>query len=143
MSIGALLFSFQGRISRKPLWLAATAMFLVTLIVGLILVFAGAPERIDGLGGVSLLLVILYIPLTWIALTVGAKRLHDRGKSAWWLCLFYFVPGILDALAEFAGVMAIVLTGASLALSIWAMIELGFLRGTPGPNAYGADPLAA
>jgi hypothetical protein len=26
--------------------------------------------------------------------------------------------------------------------AIWALIELGLLRGTTGPNAYGNDPLA-
>jgi uncharacterized membrane protein YhaH (DUF805 family) len=29
----------------------------------------------------------------------------------------------------------------SLIISIWALVELGFLRGTPGPNQYGPDPL--
>jgi uncharacterized membrane protein YhaH (DUF805 family) len=27
------------------------------------------------------------------------------------------------------------------AISIWAFVELGFLRGTPGTNRYGPDPL--
>jgi uncharacterized membrane protein YhaH (DUF805 family) len=26
---------------------------------------------------------------------------------------------------------------------LWYLIECGFLRGTPGPNSYGPDPLAA
>jgi uncharacterized membrane protein YhaH (DUF805 family) len=30
---------------------------------------------------------------------------------------------------------------ASLAISIWGLVELGFLRGTVGPNQYGPDPL--
>jgi uncharacterized membrane protein YhaH (DUF805 family) len=30
---------------------------------------------------------------------------------------------------------------ASLAVSLWALVELGFLRGTAGPNRYGPDPL--
>jgi len=29
----------------------------------------------------------------------------------------------------------------SLALWVWAIVELGFLRGTKGPNRYGPDPL--
>jgi uncharacterized membrane protein YhaH (DUF805 family) len=31
----------------------------------------------------------------------------------------------------------------ALALSIWCLVELGFLRGTAGANAYGPDPLAS
>jgi len=29
----------------------------------------------------------------------------------------------------------------SFAISIWAIVVLGFLRGTRGPNRYGPDPL--
>jgi uncharacterized membrane protein YhaH (DUF805 family) len=29
------------------------------------------------------------------------------------------------------------------AIAIWALIEIGFLRGTKGPNNYGPDPLLA
>jgi uncharacterized membrane protein YhaH (DUF805 family) len=30
---------------------------------------------------------------------------------------------------------------AAAAIAIWGFVELGCLRGTPGPNRYGADPL--
>jgi uncharacterized membrane protein YhaH (DUF805 family) len=26
---------------------------------------------------------------------------------------------------------------------VWALVEIGFLRGTVGPNQYGPDPLEA
>ena len=32
---------------------------------------------------------------------------------------------------------------ATLVVSIWFLIELGFLRGTQGPNQYGPDPLGS
>jgi uncharacterized membrane protein YhaH (DUF805 family) len=35
----------------------------------------------------------------------------------------------------------LVLSLASLGISIWAIVVLGFLRGTRGPNRYGPDPL--
>ena len=48
----------------------------------------------------------------------------------------------------FAGGFAHPLTGpdhflAMLAVGIWALVELGCLRGTVGPNRHGPDPLAA
>jgi uncharacterized membrane protein YhaH (DUF805 family) len=55
------------------------------------------------------------------AIAVYAKRWHDRGKSGWWT-LIILVPAIG---------------------SIWLLVELGFLRGTPGANKYGPDPLGA
>ncbi|MEO1397450.1 MAG: hypothetical protein AAFU56_01120, partial [Pseudomonadota bacterium] len=34
-----------------------------------------------------------------------------------------------------------VVTAIGFGLSIWALVDLGFLRGTDGPNEYGEDPL--
>jgi len=52
------------------------------------------------------------------------------------------VPALLDGAGRTTG-SAVIFGLASLAVSIWAIVELGFLRGTPGPNQYGPDPLAA
>jgi uncharacterized membrane protein YhaH (DUF805 family) len=78
------------------------------------------------------------------ALAVSVKRLHDRNKRAWWLILFYLVPLVCNAAAYFVGQDdAVFLVAPSALLSLCAMVELGFLRGTAGSNAYGDDPLAA
>jgi uncharacterized membrane protein YhaH (DUF805 family) len=147
MSFGALLFSFHGRINRKPFWLTTIAIVvIISILVGLLIVFAGAAfltGDISALGGFALLIVIFYIPLLWISLALGAKRLHDRDKSAWWLLLFYLLPAVIGNAGPYAGGPEIVFTVASLAISLWALVELGFLRGTAGPNRYGRDPLAA
>ena len=67
-----------------------------------------------------LVILILFIPLIWVAFAIRAKRWHDRDKSGWMsLVLFILVVGPL-----------------------WALIENGFLEGTSGPNKYGNDPLA-
>jgi uncharacterized membrane protein YhaH (DUF805 family) len=142
MSLSQLLFSFQGRLNRKPYWM--TAIAITVLVIVLILLALGmVGEREFGAAiAVVALLVILYIPLIWIGLAVGAKRLHDRDKSAWWLLLFYAVPSVLSGATNRIDDMGIVLHLASFAITVWAIVELGFLRGTPGPNSYGPDPLA-
>ena len=88
-----------------------------------------------------IIIVLAYIPLLWIGLAISAKRLHDRNKSAWWLLLFYLVPAILQGIGEQIGTAGIILTLAGFGISIWALVEIGFLRGTVGPNQYGPDPL--
>jgi uncharacterized membrane protein YhaH (DUF805 family) len=62
---------------------------------------------------------VLYLAFTWPMIMVAIKRYHDRGKSGLWY---------LIALIPILG-------------TIWQIIELGFLRGVPGPNKYGPDPL--
>jgi uncharacterized membrane protein YhaH (DUF805 family) len=52
-------------------------------------------------------------------LCVYGKRWHDRDKSAWW---------ILIGLIPFIG-------------WIWVLVEVGFLKGTDGPNRFGEDPV--
>jgi uncharacterized membrane protein YhaH (DUF805 family) len=81
-------------------------------------------------------IALIAVPIMLIA--VGIKRLHDRGKSGWWLVLFYLVPGPLKSIGEPRGFLAAV----SFGISLWALVELGFRRGTLGPNQYGPDPLS-
>jgi uncharacterized membrane protein YhaH (DUF805 family) len=71
---------------------------------------------------------------------IGIKRLHDRDKSGWWLLVFFLLPAVLSGLGTTIG-FAILFSLASLAVSIWGVVELGFLRGSAGPNQYGPDPL--
>ena len=77
------------------------------------------------------------------------ERLHDRGKGAWWLLVFYVVPGVLGHLAKgawFAGAAGMglhyILALAGFALSIWGFVEIGCLRGNAGSNKYGSNPLS-
>jgi uncharacterized membrane protein YhaH (DUF805 family) len=142
MSLSQLLFSFQGRLNRKSYWM--TAIAITVLIIVLMLIALGfAVEREFGTAiAVAALIIILYIPLLWIGLAIGAKRLHDREKSAWWLLLFYAAPSVLSGAANrMDDIGGGVLHLASFAIAVWAIVELGFLRGTPGPNSYGPDPL--
>ena len=142
MSMTQLLFLFQGRLNRQPYWLTTIAI-IVTIILLVIFAVTTAGEGELAAGGFILLLpFILYIPMLWIGLALGAKRLHDRGKSAWWLVVFYVVPGILSGVSSQIGMAGVVLGLVSFGVSIWAFVELGCLRGTRGPNRYGPDPLA-
>jgi uncharacterized membrane protein YhaH (DUF805 family) len=141
MSMSQLLFSFQGRLNRKPYWMTAIAITALMLVL-IAIAIAFFAERDIGAGiAIVVVIVLLYIPLIWVGLAVGAKRLHDRDKSAWWLLLFYAVPSILSSGADRMESGGIILHLVSFAITIWAVVELGFLRGTIGPNRYGPDPL--
>ena len=124
------LFSFYGRLNRAKFWLIliATDIAVFVLLAILVAVTGGSMTMGEGGsmpsmgGGVigNLVALVLFVAAAWIGLAVGVKRYHDRGKSGWWV-LIVLVP---------------VIGG------LWYLIECGFLRGTIGPNAYGADPVA-
>jgi|SRR6266702_7665287 uncharacterized membrane protein YhaH (DUF805 family) len=142
MPMTQLLFSFQGRLNRKPYWMTAIATMVIIIVLLLLALILIREHRFEFAGLTLTLLVILYIPLIWIGLAIGAKRLHDRDKSAWWLLVFYAAPGILSTAGNrMEEVGFIILHIISFGISVWAFVELGCLRGTPGPNRYGPDPL--
>jgi uncharacterized membrane protein YhaH (DUF805 family) len=142
MSMTQLLFSFQGRLNRKPYWMTVIATMVIIIVLLLFALILIREHRFEFARLTLALLVILYIPLIWIGLAIGAKRLHDRDKSAWWLLVFYAAPGILSTAGNrLEDVGFIILHVISFAISVWAFVELGCLRGTPGPNRYGPDPL--
>jgi uncharacterized membrane protein YhaH (DUF805 family) len=143
MSMTQLLFSFQGRLNRKPYWMTIIAITVIVLVVLLIALAMAREHRFEFAGVTMAVLVILYIPLVWIGLAIGAKRLHDRDKSAWWLVVFYAIPTILSAAADQTEDLTLVILHLiSFAITVWAFVELGCLRGTIGPNRYGPDPVS-
>jgi uncharacterized membrane protein YhaH (DUF805 family) len=135
MPFTQLLFSFRGRINRAIYWLTTLALLAILIALAFVAIMSG------GFGALIVLLLISYIPLLWIGLAIGAKRLHDPDKSAWWLLVFYVLPSVLQGIAEQAGGIGFVFNLAGAAIAIWGIVELGFLRGTDGPNQYGPDPL--
>jgi uncharacterized membrane protein YhaH (DUF805 family) len=145
-----LLFSFQGRINRGKYWLAVLIYMVVwTVFIAAIFMWIGKLnlDNLFSIAGGALLFwligFILFIAGTWSGLAVGVKRLHDRDKSGWWILLFYLAPSVLGSIANTneQPLVGFVLGLASFVISIWGLVELGFLRGTVGPNPYGPDPL--
>lgn len=110
-SLRWLLFSFRGRIGRRTWWLwAAAAAIGMAAYLTVVLRVAGVSETTTDL--------LVNAALLWPALAVSVKRWHDRDFSGWW-ALVVFVPVIGW---------------------LWALVANGLLRGTPGPNRYGAVP---
>ena len=131
-----LLFSFQGRINRAKYWIATVTYISVTIaLVGLGFFF-----RFDTIFFV--IAAVAFIAVTVSGIAVGIKRLHDRDMSGWWLLVFYLLPAVLDGIGRALGV-PVIFSLAGSAVSIWALVVLGFLRGTNGANQYGPDPLGA
>jgi len=107
--------NFSARASRSEFWFWALFAFILAIIAGII-DFEWFGDEDSGLAPVSSLLSLaLLLP----NLAISVRRLHDGDRSGWWILLF-FIP----------------LIGAIIIL-IWYC-----MRGTPGPNRFGPDPLA-
>lgn len=87
-------------------------------------------------------------PVAAVGVLHHHRTIDDRDKSAWWLVVFYLLPGVLGQLAKAAWlagaagtVLHYILALAGFAFTIWGFIEIGCLCGTAGSNTYGPDPL--
>ena len=142
-----LFFSFRGRAGRAGFWLVSLSWGVLGLVFDAIWSATGAaqvPVGRNHLVDVAFALPMLVMVASCVA--IGAKRLHDRNRSAWWLLPFYVAPPVLQAIAPLYDLESAVLVWLMVlsgALSLWALIELGCLRGTRGPNRFGPDPLLA
>jgi uncharacterized membrane protein YhaH (DUF805 family) len=139
MNLLTLLFSFRGRINRAKFWLAVLIYVICLVILATIAYY----HELEGVA--FFILALLALPVWVSGFAVGIKRLHDRDKSGWWILLFYFGPQVLNGLANAASgtedILSLLLSTAGFALTVWMFVELGCLRGTPGPNRFGPDPL--
>jgi uncharacterized membrane protein YhaH (DUF805 family) len=109
-----LYVSLRGRVPRRVFWLhGVLALLLVAMLSNALMDIAGVAAEISG--------KLVNVLLAWPFIAVSVKRLHDYDFRGWWL-LVNLVPAI-----------------GSLA----TLLANGFIRGTPGPNRFGPDPLAS
>ena len=138
-----LFISPSGRINRAKFWIVVLCSVVFFLaVIGVAMAVSSSMNTMFHAA------LIAYIPIVYVGVINGIKRLHDRNKSGWWVALFYgaplvlpFVAAILDGSTE-TSVALMLLQLVSLGILIWALVELGCLRGTIGQNKYGPDPLA-
>lgn len=72
--------TFSGRASRPEFWWFTLFQILVSIVASML------GDIVAGLVSLALLLP---------ALAVGARRLHDIGKSGWWQLIMLTVIGLL------------------------------------------------
>lgn len=143
------LFAFSGRVTRRGYWLVLVTVMALVLATALAFAALATAVPTPGLlSGTSAAAGLGLVAVMWIALATTVKRLHDRDRSGWWWLVFLFAPSLLQGLGRAyarhdpTGAVSAALSLAGTAVTIWALIELGFLRGTVGDNRFGPDPLA-
>jgi uncharacterized membrane protein YhaH (DUF805 family) len=108
-----IFLSVKGRVSRRTFWLyGVLALLGLGLLLTLLLGIAGVEQ-----GYIETFVNLL---LVWPAIAVSAKRWQDRNRAPWWVLVT-----LIPVIGWF-----------------WALIDNGFVKGTPGPNRFGQPPAA-
>ena len=136
-----LLSSFEGRISRKTFWIAI-AVLIVAELAGYLIAQALQGDRLSA---------IVDLAFLYPEFAIAAKRAHDRDLPIWILIVFFGGGAVLDLLTvlELSGakdqpsLISLMIAVPFTVLLAALLIELGFRRGTVGPNQYGPDPVAS
>ncbi len=138
-------FPFQGRIGRRRYW-SLTLLYLFVSCAGLAaFIAAGILLELGPTDAITLaivpIVIIFMLSMSVAVAGIGVRRMHDRGKTGFWLLLYYAVPLWLTKNAGL-DTPGLVVWLASAGILIWAIIDLGVLRGEVGTNAFGPNPLA-
>jgi len=107
---------FTGRAQRKEYWMFFLFNIIIAILLGIIEVVIGISPDADE----SILANIYSLAILLPSLAVSVRRLHDIGRSGWW---------ILIGLIPLIGVIV---------LFVFAVQD-----GQTGPNQYGPNPKEA
>jgi uncharacterized membrane protein YhaH (DUF805 family) len=141
MNWAYLLNDFHGRIGRQTFWIAFGAVYIANILACL------AADQIQG----DRLSAIVDLAFTYPEFAVAAKRAHDRDLPIWLLIIFFGANAVLDFVSVLGWTIgtstepswpALAILTPFGVLGLALLVELGFRRGTIGPNQYGPDPLA-
>lgn len=150
--LNVLYATTDGRLSRKEWWIGVVGLIIASIVLSIILGMVG----LGGASGWGQL--IAYVILFYPGWCIGIKRRQDRDNNATDFKVLMGLSGLLTLLQAFGiGVTmtdignGIVMPTPDMWMSvlylllgifgIYMLVQLGFLRGTPGPNSYGPDPL--
>jgi uncharacterized membrane protein YhaH (DUF805 family) len=153
MDFTYLFMSLRGRINRAKWWTGNVILFAIGLIPTLIAIFIFGPATKTPFMN-AFVSILLFYP----AYAIAAKRFQDRDKPGTTALYGYIpsfiasqllnlspeeqvgpnVPHVWSTWNTIDGICVLVVMG----IGLWFLIELGMLRGTPGPNRFGPDPLS-
>jgi len=135
-----LLNSFDGRIGRKTFWIAM-AVVTVAEILGHFVAEAIQGDRLSA---------IVDLVFTYPEFAIAAKRGQDRNLPLAVVGTFFAAGVVLDLItvlgwsgtAEQPSTLSLAIALPFTVFGLALLVELGFRKGTTGPNRYGPDPLA-
>jgi uncharacterized membrane protein YhaH (DUF805 family) len=144
------LFGFAGRIRRRDFWGLTFLAFVLAIAFDVLVIKAAAflsgsdYQKLDSNPAIKPVHLAIIGLMVWALAAIGGKRLHDRDHSAWWVAvlsplLIVILLPLLGPVPRLEAVLNVLLV-LCLPFALWLIVQLGFLKGTPGPNRFGLDP---
>jgi uncharacterized membrane protein YhaH (DUF805 family) len=106
---------FSGRARRKEYWMFVLINIIISIVLAMVDGMLGL--KVGGEQGAGLLGLVYSLAILLPSIAVGVRRLHDTGRSGWWM-LIAFVP--------FIGFIV--------------LLVFFVLDSQPGSNEYGPNP---
>ena len=126
---------FSGRSRRLEFWLFWLAAMVVQMIASYFDAANGQAVVAGGMGIITLIVTLIFLVP---AATVGIRRLHDIGRTGWWMLLFA-VPYAAWLASIEVGTQGVIAAVAFLVGSVVLVILL-VQPGTAADNRYGPNP---
>ncbi|MDR0790268.1 MAG: DUF805 domain-containing protein [Bacteroidales bacterium] len=131
---------FTGRARRKEYWLFYL-FYVIFLVVAMVL------DNVLGIASKTLHYGPIYgvfcLALLVPTLAVSVRRLHDIGKSGWWMLIFYLASVVLSVLMTLlitvVPFIVFFVAIAIMAIAIWMLIWV-CKDSQMGDNQYGEYP---
>ena len=136
-------FAFRGRIGRAAYWgltsLCMLALVASSLSVALTANYTSAPPVNVIAVVVAIVGCVIFLVMSIALFGTGVCRLNDRGKSGFWIVLYYAVYPVPFFLVDDGrfDAAAIALISIALAIMVWSIVDLGILKGRPADNLHG------
>ena len=87
-------FNFSGRTGRSGYWWYCLWSVMLGFAAGILYVALGFTDPLQLVTPANVFSLFMLVP----ALAIGARRLHDVGKSGWWQLLYFTIIGIFVVL---------------------------------------------
>jgi len=146
---------FDGRLNRQAWWISVIILIVVAIVLNFILgavmgtgmMMSPADLAQSGtLQKLALQSLIISVLTTYPYLAITIKRRHDRNNNGYdaagliILSILYNLAGAFGLISP-TGTIAMIFGIVFLIYGIYILVQVGFLKGTPGANSYGPDPL--
>ncbi len=128
---------FTGRSTRTEFWVFALFFVVATMAANYFDALDGDRHPIVGsrFGTAELVVsLLLLLPI----LSVGTRRLHDSGRSGWWMMMLY-IPYLGWSIAKDIPTAETLSLGGVL-VGFLALTILFLLPGDPSANMFGEPP---